>query len=61
MSNSWKNNNIEYESNGDRNRNLSPDEYLNEIEPCLRNIILDLQNSDTWEIQFLQKMLKKSM
>ena len=61
MSNSWKNNNIEYESNGGRNRNLSLDEYLNEIEPYLRNIILDLQNSDTWEIQFLQKMLKKSM
>ena len=61
MSNCWKNNNIEYESNGGRNRNLSLDEYLNEIEPYLRNIILDLQNSDTWEIQFLQKMLKKSM
>ena len=27
------------------------DEYLNRIEPCLRNIIIDLQNSDPWEIQ----------
>ena len=30
-SNFWSNNYIEYESNGDKNRNLSLDEYLNEI------------------------------
>ena len=27
------------------------DEYLNKIKPCLRNIIIDLQNSDTKKIQ----------
>ena len=37
-------------SNGDRNKNLSLDEYLKKIEPCLRDIIFDLQNSDTWKI-----------
>ena len=40
----WNNNYIEYESNGDKNRNLSLDEYLNKTEPYLRNIIIDLQN-----------------
>ena len=45
------NNYIEYESNDDKNRNLSLGEYLNKIEPCLRDIIIDLQNSDTWKIQ----------
>ena len=43
----WSNNYIEYESNGDENRNVSLDEYLYKIEPYLRNIIIDLQNSDT--------------
>ena len=28
------------------------DEYLNKIEPYLMSIIIDLQNSDTWKIQF---------
>ena len=46
--NNFRNNNyIEYESNGDKNRNLSPDEYLSKIKPYLGNIIIDLQNSDT--------------
>ena len=39
------------DSNGDKNRNLSLDEYLNKIRPYLRNITIDLQNSDTWKIQ----------
>ena len=51
VSNSWKNNYIEYESIGDKIRNLSLDEYLNKIKPYLRNIIIDFQNSDTWRIQ----------
>ena len=44
----WNNNYIEYESNGDENSNVSLDEYLNKIKPYLRNIIIDLRNSDTW-------------
>ena len=51
VSNFWKNNYIEYKSNGDKNRNLSLDEYLNKTETYLRNIIIDLQNSDAWKIQ----------
>ena len=48
--NFWNNSYIEYESNWDKNRTLSLDEHLNKIEPYLRNIIIDLQNSDTWKI-----------
>ena len=51
VSNFWNSNNIEYEGNGDKNRNLSLDEYLNKIETYLRNTIINLQNSDTWKIQ----------
>ena len=47
VSNFWNNNYIEYESNGDKNRNLLLDRYLNKIETYLRNIITDLQNSDS--------------
>ena len=38
--NFWNNNCIECESNGDKNRNLSLDEYLRKIKPNLRNIII---------------------
>ena len=47
VNNFWNNNYIKYESNVDKNKNLSLDEYLNKIETYLRNIIIILQNSDT--------------
>ena len=37
-SNSWSNNYIEYESNGDRNKAPSVEQYLNKTEPYLKNI-----------------------
>ena len=33
VGNFWNNNYIEYESNGDRNKTLSIEEYLNRIRP----------------------------
>ena len=42
VSNFWNNNYIEYESNCDKNRNLSLAKYLNKIKPYLRNIIIHL-------------------
>ena len=51
VSNFRNNNYIKYESNVDKNWNLSLDEYLHKIEWYLRNIIFSLQNSDTWKIQ----------
>ena len=68
VSNFWNYNYIEYENNVDKNRNLSLDEYLNKVKPYLRNMVIDLQSSDTRNVQltiainlFLQKMLKKNM
>ena len=51
VSDFWNNNYSEYESNGDKNRYLSLDEYLNKTKPYFRNIIIVLQSSDTWKIQ----------
>ena len=51
VNNFWNNSYIECESNGDKNRNLLLDEYLKKIETYLRNIIINLQNSDKWKTQ----------
>ena len=51
VSDFWNNNYIEYKSNGDKNNKLSLDEYLNKTETYLKNIIIDLENSDAWKIQ----------
>ena len=51
VSNFWKINYIEYENNGDRNINLSLYEHLDKIKPYLRDISIDLQESNTWKIQ----------
>ena len=50
VDNFWDNNYIEYESNGNKNKNLSVQEYVDEIKPYLRDIIINLQKSDEWEI-----------
>ena len=41
VDNFCSNNYIEYESNGDRNKNISIEEYLNKINPHLEDIITD--------------------
>ena len=51
VSNFWNNNYTEYESNSNKSTNLSLAEYLNKIKPYLRNIIINLQNSDAQKIQ----------
>ena len=47
----WNNNYIQYESNCDKNSNLSIDEYLNKTKPYLNDITINLQSSDTWKAQ----------
>ena len=47
----WSNNYIEYESNGDRSKTLSAEEYLNKITLYLKDIINNLKKSDAWKIQ----------
>ena len=44
VGNFWSNNYIEYESNGDRNKKLSVEEYLNNILPYLKDVI-HMENS----------------
>ena len=50
IGNFWSNSYIEYESNVDRNKALSIEEYLNKIRSYLKDIINDLKISDTWKI-----------
>ena len=45
------NNYNKYKTNDDRNKNLSLEKYFNEIKPYLKDIILNLQKSDTWKVQ----------
>ena len=52
VSNVFNDNYNEYESNDDRNWYFPLDEYNNKIEPYFRHIIIDLQNSETWKIQW---------
>ena len=48
VGNFCNNNYIEYESSCDRNKNLSVEKYLDKIK---RDIINNLQKSDTWKIR----------
>ena len=45
------NNYIEYERNGDWNKNLSIKQYYNKIKQSLKGIMNNLKKSDTWKIQ----------
>ena len=47
----WSNNYIEYESNGDKSKTLSIEEYLNKIRLYLRHVINNLKKFDMWNIQ----------
>ena len=51
VANFWNTDFIRYESSDDRNKNLLLKEYLNKIKPFLRDIIINLQKSETWKIQ----------
>ena len=51
VNNFWSNIYIEYESNGDRNKTLLAEEYLNKIRPHLKDTINNLKKPDTWKIQ----------
>ena len=51
VSNFRTNNCIEYESNDDRNKNLSLEEYLDKIRTYSRDIIIDALVLHTWKIQ----------
>ena len=51
VSNFCSNNYIEYKSNGDKNKTLSVEEYLNKISLYLKDIISNFKKLDKWKIQ----------
>ena len=51
VSSFWNNNYIEYERFCDKNNNLLLVEYLNNIKPYLKDLLIDIQSSATWKIQ----------
>ena len=51
VSNFWSSNYTECKSNGDRDKTLSDEEYLNKVRPYLKDIINNLKTSDTWKSQ----------
>ena len=51
IGNFWSNNYTEYKSNGDRNKTLSVEEYLDNIRPYLKDIINNFKKSGTLKIQ----------
>ena len=54
VNNFWSNNYIEYKNNGDKNKILSVEGYLNKIRPYLKAIINNLKKSGTWKIQLIR-------
>ena len=40
---------IEYKSNGDKNKTISVEDYLNKISPYLKSILNNLTKSDTFK------------
>ena len=53
VSNLWSNNYIGYESNGDKNKTLSVEEYLDKIRSYLKDIKINLKKPDTCKLQLL--------
>ena len=51
QNNFWNNNYIEYKSDGDKNKILLLEVYLNKIRLYLRDLVNDIEQSDTWKIQ----------
>ena len=51
VGNFWNNNYVEYESNGNKNKNLLVTKYLDKTKPYLGDIIVDLQESGTKKTQ----------
>ena len=51
MGNFYSNNYIKYESDGDKDKNLSNEEYLIKIKSYLKEIRFYLQKSDPWKVQ----------
>ena len=51
IDNACSSNYIEYKSNGNKDKTLSPKDYLDEIKPYLSNIINDHKTQGEWKIK----------
>ena len=49
--NAFSSNYIAYESNGDKDKMLSTEDYLDKIEPYLNNLTDDDKTQSEWKIQ----------
>ena len=58
---SFDDNYIEYESRGDKDNNLSLEEYLNIIRPYLRDMIDNYKAHNEWEIQLIMNNFISSL
>ena len=58
---SFDDNYIEYESRGDKDNNLSLEEYLNIIRPYLRDMIDNYKAHNEWEIQLIMSNFISSL
>ena len=47
---------MEYESRGDKDRNLSLEDYLNIIKPFLKDMINNHKNYGEWKIQLIMRI-----
>ena len=52
----FNHNYIEYESKGDKNKNLSPEDYLDIIKPFLRDMINNHKTHGEWKIQLTMQI-----
>ena len=52
-----KNNYIEYESKGDKNKNLSVKKYLRTIRPNLSDMINDHKTQKVWKVYSVNKVI----
>ena len=52
----FNDNYIEYESKGDKDKNLSPEDYLDIIRPFLRDMINNHKTHGEWKIQLIMRI-----
>ena len=56
IGNSFSSNYIEYESNGDKGKTLSIEEYFDEIRPYLNNLIDSYRTQGQWKVQLTMRI-----
>ena len=55
-SNAFSSNYIKYESNGNKGKTLSIEEYFDEIRPNLNNLIDSCRTQGEWKVQLIMRI-----